>query len=64
MQGSKPYVQLVGEDGNIFAIVARCRTALKRAGMQDAADALSEEVMASGSYDEALQIVMRYVEVG
>ena len=62
-QKAKPVVQLVGEDGNIFAIVGKCSKALKRAGMPDLARQMTDEVFASRSYDAALQIVMKYVEV-
>lgn len=58
----KPTVQLSGEDGNIFFIVGCCRRALKRVGQPDLADEMSEKVTKAGSYDEALQIVMRYVD--
>lgn len=59
---TKPVVQLSGEDGNIFFIVGRVRRALKKAGL-DTAEEMSTKVMAAGSYDEALQVVMQYVEV-
>jgi len=36
---------------------------LKRAGQNDKATEMSERVMSSGSYDEALSIIMEYVEV-
>jgi hypothetical protein len=62
-QKAKPMVKLVGEDGNIFAIVGKCSKALKRAGMPDLAKQMTSEVFACGSYNEALQIVMKYVEV-
>ena len=58
----KPSVLLSGEDGNIFSIVGRCRRALKRAGQPDKADELSAKVTEAGSYDEALQIIMGYVD--
>lgn len=63
MKNEKPKVKLVGEDGNIFSILGRASKALKRAGMEDQAKKMQEEVYASGSYDQALQIVMKYVEV-
>lgn len=56
-------VQLIGEDGNIFFILGRVTQALKRAGYYESSDILAEEVMASDDYDEALQIVMRTVNV-
>lgn len=56
-------VQLTGEDGNIFFILGRATQALKRAGYAEDAEILAEEVMASDDYDEALQVVMRTVNV-
>lgn len=56
-------VQLSGQDGNIFSIVGRCSREMKKAGFSDAATEMSSKVMASGSYDEALQIIMRYCDV-
>lgn len=59
----KPMCKLVGEDGNIFWILGRVSRALKENGKADEAKEVSERVLASGSYDEALQIMMEYVEV-
>lgn len=59
----KPTCKLVGEDGNIFSILGRVSRSLKEKGKADEAKEVSERVMLSGSYDEALQIMMEYVEV-
>ncbi|MCD8501296.1 MAG: hypothetical protein LRY71_05950 [Bacillaceae bacterium] len=59
----KPICKLVGEDGNIFWILGRVSRALKENGKANEAMEVSERVLASGSYEEALQIVMEYVEV-
>lgn len=59
----KPNCKLMGEDGNIFFILGRVSRTLKKHGEVDQAQEVSERVMASGSYDEALQIIMEYVEV-
>lgn len=56
-------VQLTGEDGNIFSIVGRTVNALGRAGEPGLGVELRDRVFAAQSYDEALQIVMEYVEV-
>lgn len=56
-------VALSGEDGNIFFIVGRATAAMKKAGIAEAdRNQLRGAVIAAGSYDEALQIVMRTVE--
>ncbi len=55
-------VQLTGEDGNAFAILARVQRALKRAGFQD--DALTFVAEAtSGDYEHLLRVAAEYVEV-
>lgn len=59
----KPDCKLMGEDGNIFFILGRVIRTLKENGEVGQAQEVSERVMASGSYDEALQIIMEYVEV-
>lgn len=58
----KPRVKLVGTDGNIFAVVGRCKQALEQAGLQDQAKELAERVFKATSYDEALGICQEYVE--
>lgn len=59
---TKPKVQLTGTDGNVFALLVRCTKALKATGMRSEAEALAGDVFAAGSYDEALQAMMRYVD--
>ena len=51
-----------GQDGNIFAILGRASALLKRAGMKDQADEMFQRVTASGSYEQALNIISEYVE--
>ena len=56
-------VRLVGEDGNAFAILGRCRAAMRKAGYpQTFIDTFVSEATA-GSYDDLLATVMRYVVV-
>ena len=47
---------------NIFAILGRASALLKRAGMKDQADEMFQRVTASGSYEQALNIISEYVE--
>ena len=69
MTGSEPKyphvtVPLVGEDGNIFAIIGRARVIARRAGLSPEEIArFTEAVMDSKSYDEALQVVMSWFNV-
>lgn len=56
-------VELVGEDGNGFAILAIVRKALKKAGVPSGEiEAFTREATA-GDYDHLLQTVMATVEV-
>ena len=58
----KPKMQLIGQDGNIFAIMGRASHLLKNAGQSDKAKEMCDRVTASQSYSEALSIVSEYVE--
>lgn len=58
----KPKVKLVGQDGNIFNILGIASRALKEAGYADEAKEMQIEVFASDSYEEALAIVLQYVD--
>ena len=59
----KPSLKLIGKNGNIFSILGRVTRTLKEDGKEEQAKEVSERVMASSSYGEALQIIMEYVEV-
>jgi len=54
-------VQLTGEDGNAFSIIARVRSALRRGGIsrEECVTFLAEAM--SGDYDHLLQTVMKWV---
>ena len=58
----KPKMQLIGQDGNIFAIMGRASRLLKNAGQSDKVKEMCDRVTASQSYSEALNIVSEYVE--
>jgi hypothetical protein len=60
---TKPKAKLIGQDSNVFNLVGIASQALRRAGKRDEAKAMTERVFASGSYDEALSIIMEYCEV-
>ena len=60
----KPIVQLSGEDGNIFGIIARCQRVLKKIGKsQEEIKEFQGRVVNSGGFDSALQIIMREFDV-
>jgi hypothetical protein len=58
------HVQLSGQDGNVFAIIGRVRRALLKGGAtQEQLDRFWVEVANASSYEEALAVVMRWVQV-
>lgn len=60
---TKPRCKLVGENGNIFNLIGVAARSLRHAGLADKATEMSQKVMQSQSYTEALSIIMEYVEV-
>ena len=58
----KPKMQLVGQDGNIFAIMGRASRLLKSSGQGEKAKEMRDRVMSCDSYQKALSIVSEYVE--
>ncbi len=59
----KPVCKLVGENGNIFNLMGIASRVLKQQGLGEKATEMTEKIKLSGSYDEALMIIMEYVEV-
>ena len=59
----KPTVKLIGENGNIFNLVGIASNALKRNNQTENAKKMKKEIFSCGSYDEALQTIMKYCEV-
>lgn len=60
---NKPKAKLVGADGNVFNLVGIASKALKRARQPEQAKEMNEKIFKCGSYDEALQTIMEYVDV-
>lgn len=59
----KPKVQLVGKDGNAFAVLGACSAAAKKAGWDKAkCDEFMNAAM-SGNYDHLLQTALQYFDV-
>ena len=59
---NRPKMQLVGQDGNIFAIMGRAGRLLTDCGQADKAKEMRDRVMSCDSYQKALSIVSEYVE--
>ena len=66
----RPTVQLVGTDGNVFALMAECKRAMKRYkkevdpnyNVTYMFDEMFDEIK-QGDYDNALRVMMGYLEV-
>ena len=58
----KPKMQLIGQDGNIFAIMGRASRLLKSNGQGDKAKEMCDRVISCDSYQKALNIISEYVE--
>ncbi len=59
----KPRCKLIGTDGNVFALAGKVRRALKEAGQPEKADEFWEKLQQCRSYDDALVLMMEYVDV-
>lgn len=60
----KPRCKLVGTDGNVFALAGRVGSALKRAGYRDEANEFYGRLTNCASYDDALCLMLEYVDEG
>ena len=58
----KPTMSLLGQDGNIFAVMGKASALLKEAGMGDLVDHMVQRVTTCGDYYKALNIISEYVE--
>mgnify|MGYP001861252858 FL=1 len=59
---NKPKAPIINADGNIFNLIGISSRALKRAGYQEQAKEMSERVMNTENYDEALSVLLEYIE--
>lgn len=59
----KPDCKLIGEDGNIFNLMARASRTLKECGYKEEAEEMRNRITSSGSYEEALCIIGEYVNI-
>ena len=59
----KPDCALIGQDGNVFNLVGIASRTLRRNGMAEQAEEMTDRVFASGSYHEALNIIGEYVNI-
>ena len=59
----KPKVKLIGEDGNVFIVMAKAKKALKDAGADEELLKRFFEEATSGDYTHVLATIMKYCEV-
>ena len=62
-QKNKPKCALIGQDGNIFNLMGIASRVLKENNMREEAKEMSNKIINSHSYDEALSIIGEYVEI-
>lgn len=58
----KPTVKAIGEDGNIFSIMAKVKEALVKADQREQWEELLDKIENSHSYNQALACCMEYVD--
>ena len=64
MKLMKPKCKVIGEDGNIFNLMGIVSKTLKEAGEHEKADEMVKRITTQAeSYDEALAMLMDYVDV-
>lgn len=59
----KPEVELIGHDGNAFAILGRCQRASRKIDWSKEQWEEFRTKATSGNYDNLLSVVMEYFEV-
>jgi len=63
----KPECKLVGENGNVFNLIAIVRKTLRDQGLERELKLFHEELLTvidnGGTYDDVLCLFMKYVEV-
>ena len=62
-KNDKPRVKLVGEDGNAFAILARCRRAARKAGWTQEKIKEFMDAATSGNYEFLLRTCTEHFDV-
>lgn len=60
---NKPDCKLIGEDGNIFNLMARASRTLRENNLSEEAKEMRERITSSESFDEALCIIGEYVNI-
>jgi hypothetical protein len=58
----RPDCELIGTDGNVFAIIGAVSRALRRDGQRERATEWAQRAMTCESYDAVLALTFEYVE--
>lgn len=61
-ENKRPKCPIIAADSNIFNIMGIASKTLKESDMAEEAKEMCSRVTSSGSYEEALGIIMEYVE--
>lgn len=59
----KPSVKLIGQDGNVFNLIAITKEALRKAGEREKAEELSKRCLSADDYSQVLSIISEYVDI-
>ena len=59
----KPKWKLIGEDGNVFAVIGKVAKTLKQNDMAEKAIGFKQKAYNSKSYNDVLILVNKYVDV-
>ena len=63
MAGERPKCKVVGNDVNVYTLIARVSLILERAGMREQVREFKLKAFRRTSYDEVLALAHDYVEV-
>lgn len=63
MTKPKLTIDLTGPDGNVYAVVAKVATVLKKAGLSEKAAELKTLALQQKSYEAVLQLCQQYADV-
>jgi len=63
MSNEKPECEIIGTDGNVFAIIGRVSRTLKQAGQPERAKEFTDRAFQTQNYDEVLAMLDEFVEV-
>lgn len=58
---NKVDAKIIGADGNVFNLIGICQRALRKNGYNKEAKEMQERIYTCKNYDEALNIMMDYV---